>query len=57
MNAQNLGITFYNPTISSPLKKILSEIYQISIQMFTDTGAPYPLPNSAITSVEFALTY
>jgi hypothetical protein len=57
MNAQNLGITFYNPTISSPLKKILSEIYEISIQMFTDTGAPYPLPNSAITSVEFALTY
>ena len=57
MNAQNLGITFYNPVIPKPLTKILPEIYQITIQMFTDTGEPYQLPNSAITSVEFALTY
>jgi hypothetical protein len=57
MNAQNLGITFYNPVIPKPLTKILPEIYQITIQMFTDTGEPYELPNSAITSVEFALTY
>jgi len=57
MNAQNLGVSFYNPVIPKPLTKILPEIYQITIQMFTDTGEPYDLPNSAITSVEFALTY
>ena len=57
MNAQNLGITFYNPVISNPLTKILGEMYQINIQMFTDTGEPYSLPNSAITSMEFALTF
>ena len=57
MNAQNLGITFYNPVISNPLTKILGEMYQINIQMFTDTGQPYMLPNSAITSMEFALTF
>jgi hypothetical protein len=57
MNAQNLGITFYNPVISNPLTKILGEMYQINIQMFTDTGEPYLLPNSAITSMEFALTF
>ena len=57
MNTQNLGVSFYNPVIPKPLTKILPEIYQITIQMFTDTGEPYQLPNSAITSVEFALTY
>jgi hypothetical protein len=57
MNAQNLGITFYNPVISNPLTKILGEMYQINIQMFTDTGEQYSLPNSAITSMEFALTF
>jgi hypothetical protein len=57
MNAQNLGITFYNPVISNPLTKILGQMYQINIQMFTDTGEPYSLPNSAITSMEFALTF
>ena len=57
MNAQNLGITFYNPVISNPLTKILGEIYSINIQLFTDTGQPYYLPNSAIASMEFALTF
>jgi hypothetical protein len=57
MNAQNLGITFYNPVISNPLTKIQGEIYQITIQLFTDTGQPYNLPNSAIASMEFALTF
>jgi len=57
MNAQNLGITFYNPVISNPLTKILGEIYEFQIQLYTDTGQPYPLPNSAITSMELALTF
>jgi len=57
MNAQNLGITFYNPVISNPLTKILDQIYEISVELYTDTGAPYSLPNSAVVSLELALTY
>jgi len=57
MNAQNLGITFYNPVISNPLTKIINQIYEISVELYTDTGAPYSLPNSAVVSLELALTY
>jgi hypothetical protein len=57
MNTQNLGVGFYNPAISNPLIKITGEIYQMRIELFTDTGAPYNLPNSAIVSIELACTY
>jgi hypothetical protein len=57
MNCQNLGVSFYNPVIPNPLTRIIDQIYEISIQLTTDTGAPYNLPNSAITSIELSLTY
>jgi hypothetical protein len=57
MNCQNLGISFYNPVISNPLTRIIDQIYEINIQLTTDTGEPYNLPNSAITSIELSLTY
>ena len=57
MNASNLGVTFYNTTIYCPLTKISDQIYQIEIRMLTDTGVPYLVPNSAIISLELALTY
>lgn len=57
MNASNLGVTFYNTTIYCPLTKISDQIYEIEIRMLTDTGAPYVIPNSAIVSLELALTY
>ena len=57
MNASNLGVTFYNTTLYCPLTKISDQIYQIEIRMLTDTGAPYVIPNSAIVSLELALTY
>jgi len=57
MNCQNLGISFYNPVINNPLTRIIDQIYEITIQLTTDTGAPYNLPNSAITSIELCLTY
>ena len=57
MNASNLGVTFYNSTLYCPLTKISDQIYEIEIRMLTDKGAPYTLPNSAIVSLELALTY
>jgi hypothetical protein len=57
MNCSNLGITFYNPVIPNPLTKIVDQIYEITVQMFTDTGSPYYLANSAIVSIELAFTY
>ena len=57
MNASNLGVTFYNTTIYCPLTKISDQIYEIEIRMLTDTGVPYVIPNSAIVSLELALTY
>ena len=57
MNASNLGMTFYNSTLYCPLTKISDQIYEIEIRMLTDTGAPYTIPNSAIVSLELALTY
>ena len=57
MNASNLGVTFYNTTLYCPLTKISDQIYEIEIRMLTDTGLPYLIPNSAIVSLELALTY
>jgi hypothetical protein len=57
MNASNLGVTFYNTTLYCPLTKISDQIYEIEIRMLTDTGVPYVIPNSAIVSLELALTY
>lgn len=57
MNASNLGVTFYNTTIYCPLTKISDQIYEIQVRMLTDTGSPYVIPNSAIVSLELALTY
>ena len=57
MNASNLGVTFYNTSLYCPLTKISDQIYEIEIRMLTDTGAPYVIPNSAIVSLELALTY
>ena len=57
LNCQTLGITFYNPIISTPLAKVINQIYEIGIGLYTDTGEPYSLPNNAITSLEISLTY
>ena len=57
MNASNLGVTFYNTSLYCPLTKISDQIYEIEIRMLTDTGSPYVIPNSAIVSLELALTY
>jgi len=57
MNASNLGVSFYNPVITNPLTKIMNQLYEMTITLRTDTGRPFYLPNSAIFSLELALTY
>ena len=57
MNASNLGVSFYNPIINNPLTKIVNQVYEIDITLFTDTNEPFILPNSAIVSLELAFTY
>lgn len=57
MNASNLGVSFYNPVITNPLTKIMNQLYEMTITLRTDTGRPFYLPNSAIISLELALTY
>lgn len=57
LNASNLGVGFYSPVISTPLTKISSQIYEITIIFRTDNGERFRLPNSAIASLELGLTY
>ena len=57
MNAANLGVTYYNPVISNPLTKIMNQVYEIQISLYTDTNEAFQIPNNAIISLEFALTY
>jgi hypothetical protein len=57
MATGTLGVSFYNPTIYNALTKISDQIYQITIEMRTENGDLFYLPNSAIVSIEFTLTY
>ena len=57
MATGTLGVSFYTPTIYNALTKISDQIYQITIEMRTENGDLFYLPNSAIVSIEFTLTY
>jgi hypothetical protein len=57
MAAGTLGVVFYNPTIYNALTKISDQIYQITVEMRTENGNLFYLPNSAIVTLEFTLTY
>jgi hypothetical protein len=57
MASGTLGVVFYNPTIYNALTKISDQIYQITIEMRTENGNLFYLPNSAIVTLEFTLTY
>jgi len=57
MASSTLGVVFYNPTIYNALTKISDQIYQITIEMRTENGNLFYLPNSAIVTLEFTLTY
>lgn len=57
INTPNLGIGFHSLPLNNPLTKISNQVYEIYIEMRTDTGEPFYLPNSAIVSLELILTY
>ncbi len=57
INTPNLGVGFHSLPLSNPLTKISSEIYEIYIELRTDTGQPFYLGNNAIVSLELILTY
>jgi hypothetical protein len=56
-NAGNLGITFYEPKISNKLTKITKDIYSMFFEFRREDGQPYYFPNSAIITLQFALSY
>jgi hypothetical protein len=57
LNTPNLGVGFHSLPLNNPLTKIVEQIYEIYIELRTDTGQPFYLGNNAIVSLEFILTY
>jgi len=57
MNANNLGIAFYQSAFNNPLTKIPETITEFNIRLITDAGDPLYLPNSAVVNLELAITY
>lgn len=57
LNTPQLGVAYHSLPLSNPLTKISSQLYEIYIEMRTDTGQPYYIGNNAIVSLEFILTY
>lgn len=57
MNTPNLGVGFHSLPLNNPLTKIVNQIYEVYIELRTDTGQPFYLPNNAIVSLELILTY
>ena len=57
LNTPNLGVSFYQTTLSTPLTKIVEQIYSVTIELRDDYGNPFMIPNSAVVSLELTLTY
>lgn len=57
MNSANLGISYYQSSFDNPLTKIPEIIPDIEIRLLTDSGDPFYLPNSAVVTLELAVTY
>lgn len=57
LNTGQLGVGFHSLPLSNPLTKIVDQIYEIYIELRTDTGQPFYLGNNAIVSLELILTY
>jgi len=57
VNTTNLGVGFYQNNFSNPLTKIPQNLTEISINMLTDQGTPFYLPNSATVILELAIAY
>lgn len=57
VNTGNLGITFYEPKISNKLTKISKDIYSMFFEFRREDGELYYFPNSAIITLQLALSY
>lgn len=57
LNTPNLGVGFHSLPLNNPLTKIAEQLYEIYIELRTDTGQPFYLGNNAIISLELILTY
>jgi hypothetical protein len=57
LNTPNLGVGFHSLPLNNPLTKIANQLYEIYIEMRTDSGEPLYLGNNAIVSLEIILTY
>ena len=57
LNTPSLGVGFHSLPLNNPLTKIADQLYEIYIELRTDTGQPFYLGNNAIVSLELILTY
>ena len=53
----NLGVAFYNNILSNPITQLPDTLSEIQVRLFTDTGDPFYLPNSAIVNLEIGFLY
>lgn len=57
VNANNLGVGFYQNNFNNPLTKTPKLITEIAISLTDDQGQPYYLPNSATVLLELGVSY
>jgi hypothetical protein len=57
MDCNNLGVTFYQPTISNKYNRVMKDIYQIYFEFRREDGEPYYFSNNAIITIQLGLTY
>lgn len=57
VNTTNLGVGFYQNNFDNPLTKVPQNITEVGINMLTDQGTPFYLPNSATVLLELGITY
>jgi len=57
MDCNNLGVTFYQPTISNKYNRVMKDIYQIYFEFRREDGEPYYFSNNAIITLQLGLTY
>lgn len=57
LSTSNLGVAFYINQMTNPITQIPDTISEIQVRLFTDSGEPFYLPNSAIMNLEIAFAY
>jgi hypothetical protein len=57
VNTANLGVAFFQTTLDNKLTKVAEHFDEVNVEMRDDYGQPYSVPNSAVVSLEIALSY